>query len=201
MAKKREEMLGPDGQIYQLKRPYHKRPFFWIALVQAILLLVTTTFGVLMLFTVLSLEEHKNTLEEQLLQLHSIRERVPLGKNVDFSQGESVTVLSIKEDDQLLLSDDSNHNTVLVELKIVNKGKSDYHFSPYDFGLYDQDFDSYILDSSTLDEKGQDAPLKAGEERTYRLIFDGENQEEQAWSLVYRDSLWTSQEYVNGSRP
>ena len=195
--KKDQEILGPDGRTYILKKALHERPLFWLLLLETLLLLFSLAFSGILFLEVLHLEGQKTHFQSLSVGLDDtdldIREKVSLGKKVDFEQGNSVTVQSIKEDADVTLSDDASHKAIVVEVKIANKGQNDYSFSPYDFELYDQDEVPYILDSSTLEQKGQQAVLKPGQEGSYRLIFDGEQKEQEGWSLLYKQTLWTSE--------
>ena len=193
-----KEMTSPDDTNYQLKRPLYKQFLFWSTIGELVIigiLLVTLIFSIL---AVAGLAEENHQLRQQLdsgLYPQNRQEGIlyndhAFGEAANFAEGEKVTVHSIKKDEKRALSDDSAGRAIVVSVTVENTSDKAFLFSPYDFNLFDETGDVYVIDSSTFDNSQIGINLAKGKSITVDLVFDGEDTSSQSWSLVYGDSRW-----------
>lgn len=190
-----KEMVSEDGHVYELKRPLHRQGWFWVSIVSWILslLLLVLLVGFFILSNVLA--SNSNNLNNLLdgntsyFQQAADYEEYSVGEAATLDNGGKMTVVSVQADDKQKLEDDATGHAIVVKVKVDNKTNKNLTVNPYFFGLYDEQGDVYILDTSTFDQDGWTQKIAPGTSAELTLIFDGEDGKQSQLNVVYNDEI------------
>ncbi|KXT85650.1 hypothetical protein STRDD11_00288 [Streptococcus sp. DD11] len=191
-----QEIVTDDGLVYRLKRPLHKQTLFWTTLVSGIVIFLLSLLSLLLVVTAIGLVEENDHLKELTGYHHSSLDSYsayPFEKKVEFSDGLRVTVHAAEADSRRVMSDESTGVAVVVSLTLENTSQKPILVSPYDFSLYDRKENVYVLDGSTFDNAQIGMNLAPGKSTSFDLIFDGEDGDEAAYTVVYENAKWVKE--------
>ena len=62
--------------------------------------------------------------------------------------------------------------------------------NPYDFDLFDEKGNLYILDGSTFDHAQVGMNIVPGKTISFDLVFDGEKGDEHSYTVTYGEDKW-----------
>ena len=85
---------------------------------------------------------------------------------------------------------DSSNRAVVVSIKVKNTSNRRILLNPYNFDLYDEKGNLYILDGSTFDHAQVGMDLVPGKTISFDLVFDGEKGDEHSYTVTYGEDKW-----------
>ena len=88
------------------------------------------------------------------------------------------------------MSDDAAGVAVVVSIKVKNTSNRRILLNPYNFDLYDEKGNLYILDGSTFDHSQVGMDLIPGKTISFDLVFDGEQGDEHSYTVTYGEDKW-----------
>lgn len=190
----KQEWVDEEGRVYRLRRPLHQQTLFWTTLISGIIIFLLSLVSVLLVLMTIGLVEENDHLKNHTSYHHTSLDSYQsysYGKSVGFSDGLKVTVQTVRPDSQRSMSDESTGTAVVASISLENTSKKPILISPYDFGLYDQDDNIYVLDGSTFDNTQIGINLQGGQKVSFDLVFDGEGGDAKSYSVTYEDASWS----------
>lgn len=190
------EMIDADGNLYQIKKPLHKQPLFWISVISSGLAIILSLVTVALLLINFSLSENSlkiNGRMDRSNRAYDYKNEHPnhyFGDAVFFQNGTKITVQAAKTDTSKKMSDDAAGVAVVVSVKVKNTSNRRILLNPYDFNLYDEKGNLYILDGSTFDHAQVGMNIIPGKTISFDLVFDGEKGDEHSYTVTYGEDKW-----------
>ena len=196
-----KEIVTQDGTVYTIKKPLYKQFLFWTNIVQLVIVISLIVGLSLSFLAILGLTSENESLTHKIEQRtdgldetdDTTFNEVAIGKSVEFTGGEKITVNSIKEDKNRKLEDNSSGKAVVVNVTIENTGNKTFSVNLFDFNLSDEKENIYILDSSSYNNGDISHSLEKGKKVTMDLVYDGEKYIADKWSLTYSDTRWSEE--------
>ncbi|MGT2847068.1 DUF4352 domain-containing protein [Streptococcus massiliensis] len=196
-----KEMISDDGHIYQLKKPLYKQGLFWSTVVGGVLVGLLSIGMIILTLVIVVLSDENAQIRKHArgetssyytgYDTNSYYDEAAFGKVMTVKKGITVQVQSAKKDPKRSLSDDSSGQAVVVTVTIKNNSNQSVLISPYDFYLYDEEDNIYLIDSTTFDNQQVGTNLAKGKSITMDIIFDGEQADTDNWSVTYNNIRWS----------
>lgn len=194
-----KEFVIEDGIVYYRKKPLYKQPLFWTTIVGAG---ISAILGIVVVVLLVALGTYDLNNSDYLTDEYGYYDDVTfytdyeIGEAVEFDDGLTVTVQSMKEDPTVKLVDSYNSNAMVVDLVVENTLDEDFYFDEYAFSLRDSLTDDYLsLDFRTYDVNIPEK-LAPGEKLNLKLIygFNGESDlsftyDEASWDIILSEGL------------
>lgn len=190
------EMIDADGNLYQIKKPLHKQPLFWISVISSGLAIILSLVTVALLLINFSLSEDSLKINGRMgssYRAYDYKNEHPnhyFGDAVFFQNGTKITVQAAKMDTSKKMSDDAAGVAVVVSIKVKNTSNRRILLNPYNFDLYDEKGNLYILDASAFDHAQVGMDLVPGKTISFDLVFDGEQGDEHSYTVTYGEDKW-----------
>ena len=190
------EMIDADGNLYQIKKPLHKQPLFWTSVISSGLVIILSLVTVVLLLINFSLSEDslkingKTQTSNRAYDNKNVHPNHYFGDAVFFQNGTKITVQSAKMDTSKKMSDDATGVAVVVSVRVKNTSNRRILLNPYNFDLYDEKGNLYILDGSTFDHSQVGMDLIPGKTISFDLVFDGEQGDEHSYTVTYGEDKW-----------
>lgn len=190
------EMIDADGNLYQIKKPLHKQPLFWVSVISTGLVIILSLVTVALLLINFSLSEDSLKINGRIdssYRAYDYKNEHPnhyFGDAVFFK----MELKSLFSQQRWILvkkmSDDAAGVAVVVSVRVKNTSNRRILLNPYNFDLYDEKGNLYILDGSTFDHAQVGMDLVPGKTISFDLVFDGEKGDEHSYTVTYGEDKW-----------